>query len=105
VARITAVIYEQAKTAEEFRAELRPEILAMRRNGLTFQAIADYLNKEKIPTPSGVLPTERKPAPWHPFMVSRVLKAPNGLNLGPDNDQARPATTDGLPLFQTAAAS
>lgn len=95
VTSLAPIIYERAAAAEEFRAQLRPELQAMRRNGLTLQQIADQLNNAGTATPSGQ-------SRWCPKKVSNVLKQPYGLNLGPAgdvypaNDQAE---ADQLPLF------
>ena len=99
---IAAVTFERSAAAEKFRAQLRPEIEQMRRNGLTLQGIADHLNREHSPTPSGH-------GQWCPQKVSNVLKRPYGLNLAPAenagdvpaaNDQA---DADQLPLFRAAS--
>ena len=99
---LTAVTYERSAAAEEFRAQLRPEIEQMRRNGLTLQGIADHLNRDHFPTPSG-------DGQWCPKKVSNVLKRPYGLNLGPagampahDAGDVQPAN-DQLPLFSVGS--
>lgn len=93
---IAPAILERAQTAEEFRAPLRPRIQKMRRDGLTMQAIADHLNAEDFPTPSGS-------GSWRPGNVERILKTPTGLNLGgSDPDTGYTAEVDNqeeLPLF------
>jgi DNA invertase Pin-like site-specific DNA recombinase len=99
---IAAVTYERSAAAEEFRAQLRPEIQTMRRNGHTLQSIADYLNGQHFPTPGGN-------GQWCPKKVSNVLKRPYGLNLAPAsgagdvqpaNDQA---DAEALPLFHAVS--
>lgn len=86
-------ILERAQVAEAFRSKLRPRIQKLRGLGLTLQQIADELNDEGFPTPSGS-------GHWQPGNVARILKTPTGLNLGeiapetPANDD-----TDNLPLF------
>jgi len=99
---IAAVTYERSAAAEKFRAQLRPDVELMRRNGDTLQSIADYLNGQHFPTPGGN-------GRWCPKKVSNVLKRPYGLNLAPAdnagdgqpaNDQA---DAEGLPLFHVVS--
>lgn len=87
----TPVIYDRARVAEQFRAELRPVVLEMRLRGLTFQQIADHFNERKTPTASGS-------GRWLPATVARILKTPSGLNLA----SQVAANDDDLPLFNAA---
>lgn len=92
LANIAPVILERSQTAEEFRSAIRPRLQAMRQRGATLQQIADQLNTEGIPTPSGR-------GQWAGTTVMRALQVPIGLNLTPDNQSEESA--DPLPLFST----
>lgn len=94
LANISAVILERSQAAEEFRSSLRPRLRAMRQSGATLQSIADQLNREATPTPSGA-------GQWTPMTVSRALKVPLGLNLSNDDQDEEPGEGV-LPLFDVA---
>jgi len=97
---LAAVIYGRAKTAEEFRSQIRPRIIEMRTARATFQEIANTFKLEGIPTPSGS-------GTWSPAMVFKAQQIPNGLNLGgADAVPARAGdgqANDALPLFPAEA--
>ena len=101
LANVAPVIYARAAAAEAFRAELRPQVEAMRRGGATLQVIADRLNGQGVPTPSGQ-------GRWCPVKVRNVMKRPHGLNLAPASaaGDVEPASErpdpDALPLFEMA---
>lgn len=98
LANVASAIYGRAKDADEFRAQCRPRIQALRQAGMTFQQIADTFNREDFPTPSGN-------GLWHPITVQRAMKIPTGLNLDPNYQPPAPANDEGegvLPLFDEA---
>jgi DNA invertase Pin-like site-specific DNA recombinase len=94
VANLAAVVYGRSAAAEEFRAQIRPRIQEMRTARATFQHIADTLNREHFPTPSGK-------GTWSAATVYKALETPNGLTLdgsSPAGD-VKTANDDTLPLF------
>ena len=54
------------QTATERAQDLKPVLTDLRARGLSFQKIADHLNKAAIPTPTG--------GQWHPSSVRNHLK-------------------------------
>ena len=96
LANISEVIYGRSKTAEEYRAQIRPRIQEMRRAGATFQTIADVFHRENIPTPSGR-------GHWSPATVFKALGTPTGLNLSAaliaTAEAQSDSANDDLPLF------
>ncbi len=92
VKNIATVLYDQASTAETFRAQHRPAVIEMRRDGMTFQQIADQFARDHIPTPSGR-------GHWQAVTVMRLLEIPNGLNLGPTTEEPVVDHAGELPLF------
>jgi hypothetical protein len=73
----------------------------MRAQRVTYQEIANTFNREGIPTPTGQgqwLPGTVHAAGQIPLLIKRTLPAHHAGDV-------QPANADGLPLFQTAAAS
>ena len=91
VANLGSIILERSQSAEEFRLQVRPQIQAMRNAGATYQQIADHMNREHVPTPSGR-------GRWIGTTVMRVLKTPNGLNLTQKVEYDHEAIST-MPLF------
>lgn len=96
-AHLASAVYARSCAAEEFRATIRPRIQEMRTARSTYQEIADQLNRDGFPTPSGQ-------GQWNGTMVRRALKVPLGLNLAAaaTAGNVQPANEDDLPLFSVA---
>jgi len=92
LANIASTILERSQAAEDFRSSIRPRIYALRQRGATLQQIADQLNTEGVPTPSGR-------GQWAGTTVMRALQVPIGLNLTPDNQNEKDAPEYSLTLF------